>query len=434
LIEIKYSRWSEGEDTGSMPEETMDGIFRSPAARQDYREAYSRLLRHWPKPRLRRIGTLLGSTNVIESGDAGWPPIVLLPAVGVSAASWFPIASMLFRHHHIYAVDVVGDAGLSELVRSPKSPVEYANWLAEVVDGLGLQRPAVVGHSYGGWLALLLGRYRPDAAGPLVLLAPAAGLSPFHWHIGLFLGMAERLPVKPGAGDTLRMQAHKGFQLEPDFVALMEVVNREVRTNVLFPAPMSDDDLAAIECPTLILIGEDEVLFDPGAALARGLELMPHAEGRLVPETSHLLPMERPALVDEAIEAFLERCEGRFEADQSHGGPARGFVVHPREVAVSEDNKSGWETFTEEIEVAGTEVVEEINRLLAEGNVRRLKIRSERGDVFLSVPLTAGAVAGGVVVIAAPWLAVIAAIAGIASRLKLEITRDPPEPGKGGSA
>jgi hypothetical protein len=71
--------------------------------------------------------------------------------------------------------------------------------------------------------------------------------------------------------------------------------------------------------------------------------------------------------------------------------------------------------------------MEEINRLLAEGNLRRLQIRSETGDVFLSVPLTAGAVAGGVVVIAAPWLAAIAAIAGIASKLKIEITRNPPE-------
>lgn len=96
---------------------------------------------------------------------------------------------------------------------------------------------------------------------------------------------------------------------------------------------------------------------------------------------------------------------------------------------MDEDKKSSWETFTEEIEVAGTQLMDEINRLLAEGNVRRLQIRSEKGDVYLSVPLTAGAVAGGVVVIAAPWLAVIAAIAGIAGKLKVEIAREPDAPG-----
>jgi hypothetical protein len=100
------------------------------------------------------------------------------------------------------------------------------------------------------------------------------------------------------------------------------------------------------------------------------------------------------------------------------------------EVVMDEDKKSSWETFTEEIEVAGHQLLEEINRLLAEGNVRRLQIRSEKGDIYLSVPLTAGAVAGGVVVVAAPWLAVIAAIAGIAGKLKLEIARETAEPDK----
>jgi phage terminase large subunit-like protein len=93
---------------------------------------------------------------------------------------------------------------------------------------------------------------------------------------------------------------------------------------------------------------------------------------------------------------------------------------------MNDEKKSDWDAFTEELEVAGSQLISELNRLLAEGNVRRLQIRSEKGDVFLSVPLTAGAVAGGVVAIAAPWLAVIAAIAGIASKVKVEIARNPP--------
>lgn len=92
---------------------------------------------------------------------------------------------------------------------------------------------------------------------------------------------------------------------------------------------------------------------------------------------------------------------------------------------MDQEHKSGWDAFTEEIEVAGGQLMEEVNRLLAEGNVRRLQLRSEKGDIFLSIPLTAGAVAGGVVVIAAPWLAVVAAIAGIATKVKLEISREP---------
>jgi hypothetical protein len=100
------------------------------------------------------------------------------------------------------------------------------------------------------------------------------------------------------------------------------------------------------------------------------------------------------------------------------------------EVFMSDEPKSSWKTFTEEIEVAGSHLVDEVNRLLAEGNVRKLEIRSEQGDVYLSVPLTAGAVAGGVVAVAAPWLAVIAAIAGLLGKVRLEIVRsEPPKDG-----
>ncbi|HHY51295.1 MAG TPA: DUF4342 domain-containing protein [Alphaproteobacteria bacterium] len=89
-------------------------------------------------------------------------------------------------------------------------------------------------------------------------------------------------------------------------------------------------------------------------------------------------------------------------------------------------DRNAWKTFTEEIEVAGHQLVTEINRLIAEGNVRKLQIRSQSGDLVVNIPLTAGAVAGGVVVIAAPWLALIAAVAGVLAKVKLEIVRDVP--------
>lgn len=63
-------------------------------------------------------------------------------------------------------------------------------------------------------------------------------------------------------------------------------------------------------------------------------------------------------------------------------------------------------TWTERVEIAGGERVKE---LIAEGNVRRLII-------LLEVPLTAGAVVGGVVTLAAP---VLAAMAALLARVKV---------------
>ena len=88
----------------------------------------------------------------------------------------------------------------------------------------------------------------------------------------------------------------------------------------------------------------------------------------------------------------------------------------------------------EEIEVAGHQLVDKIKSLIAEGNVHTLRIRAESGQVFLEIPLTAGAAAGGLVVLTAPWLAAIAALAGLATKLRIEIVRnaDEEQPAKPG--
>ena len=98
-----------------------------------------------------------------------------------------------------------------------------------------------------------------------------------------------------------------------------------------------------------------------------------------------------------------------------------------------EDNKDRWKTFTEEVEVAGQHLVDEVTKLIAEGNVRKLRVRSQNDDVVLEIPLTATAVIGGVVVLTAPWLAILGALAGLLVRVRLEVVRDAePEKRPGG--
>lgn len=88
-----------------------------------------------------------------------------------------------------------------------------------------------------------------------------------------------------------------------------------------------------------------------------------------------------------------------------------------------DDDKDRWKSFTEEIEVAAKDLIGRIDELIKQGNVRLLRIRSEKGDVFLELPLTVGAVTGGVVALTAPWLAVLGAVAGLVARLRIEIVR-----------
>jgi len=90
----------------------------------------------------------------------------------------------------------------------------------------------------------------------------------------------------------------------------------------------------------------------------------------------------------------------------------------------SDESKGGWESFTEEVEVAGSKLVEEITKLVSEGNVRKLRIRSANDDMVIEVPLTGSVVVGGVVMLAAPWLAILGGLAGVLAKVKIEVVRD----------
>lgn len=90
----------------------------------------------------------------------------------------------------------------------------------------------------------------------------------------------------------------------------------------------------------------------------------------------------------------------------------------------NQENKDHWKSFTEEVEVAGSQLIDQVSKLISEGNVRRLRLRSQNDDVVLEVPLNAGAAVGGVVVLAAPWLAILGALAGLLAKVRIEIVRD----------
>jgi hypothetical protein len=84
-------------------------------------------------------------------------------------------------------------------------------------------------------------------------------------------------------------------------------------------------------------------------------------------------------------------------------------------------------TFFEEIKVTGQKLVETVEKLIHEGNVRRIIIRNEQGHTFIEIPITV-AVVGAVF---APILAAVGALAAMAAHFtivveKAQQTPDPP--------
>jgi hypothetical protein len=90
--------------------------------------------------------------------------------------------------------------------------------------------------------------------------------------------------------------------------------------------------------------------------------------------------------------------------------------------AIQEEDNMTLSSIVEQIQVAGKDLVAHVNRLIKEGNVRRIVIRDENGHTFMEIPVTVAAVG----VIAAPVLAAVGTLAAMAAKFTIIVERNSP--------
>src|SRR3954454_20018951 len=125
-------------------------------------------------------------------------PVVLLHGLLDSSEGWHEVARRSERP--CYAIDLPGFGG------STCPPYEriasYARDVARALDGLGLERYVLIGHSFGGAVATALAEQRPDHVAALVLVAPAGygriGLAEFASKPGIRHAFQAGLPLALG--------------------------------------------------------------------------------------------------------------------------------------------------------------------------------------------------------------------------------------------
>ena len=134
---------------------TMAEIYKSEEGRRLVQGQYRRILERWPVPCEHRVvSTREGDTFVVVSGDPSAPSLVLFHGSGTNSASWMRDVATWARDYRVYAVDMIGEPGLSAPSRPLLASSAYADWLDDVWNGLGLAHASVVGISLGGWLGL----------------------------------------------------------------------------------------------------------------------------------------------------------------------------------------------------------------------------------------------------------------------------------------
>jgi pimeloyl-ACP methyl ester carboxylesterase len=229
------------------------------------------------------VKTRYGSTHINVSGPSDGYPLVLLHGAGLSSTAWFANIAGLSANYRVYAVDVIGDAGksIAECLMEKRS--DYAEWLKAVFDELNIEKGYLLGHSYGGWLALNMALTFPDRLRKIVLLAPAASIYPMSFLTNLGLRI---------------------------FIHLMEMVTRYCLPALMFPTVYSDEELKRIELPALLLIGAGEKIYNPKKAISRAQRLMPDFTAEIIPGVGHTLNMEQPETINARILEFLSSDRG----------------------------------------------------------------------------------------------------------------------------
>lgn len=285
-------------------------IFTTPEGREKYLAAYDAMFTLWKVPHDSiDVKTSYGSTHINASGPGDGYPLVLLHGAGLSSTAWFANIAGLSANHRVYAVDMIGDAGKSIADFLLEKPQDYAEWLREVLDGLNIESCYLLGHSFGGWVALKMALAYADRLRKIVLLAPAASFYPLGFATKLFLFLGE-LKIRPPARSVFKMIAPKGTVFEETFIHLMEMVTKYCSSAIMYPTVYTDEELKQIKPPALLLIGAGEKIYNPKKTIDRAQRLMPDVTAEIIPDVCHTMNLEQPEIINARILKFLESDQG----------------------------------------------------------------------------------------------------------------------------
>lgn len=294
--------------------------FKTPKGEAQFLAAYDQEMERWPVPYEQvEVRSRFGTTHVVICGPKAAPPLVLLHGYMATLTMWWPNIADFSKDYRVYAVDVMGQPGKS----CPAEPIgnvdDYVSWLTATLNGLHLDRVSLVGMSFGGWLALNYAVAAPERVRKLVLLSPG-GLLPMVRQFMVRGMIMVWFPTRLTVNSFFRWLGFT-YRAYPSFLDLVRLGLKHFRMPIetarVMPAVVPDEALLAMQVPTLLLIGEREVISDPALAMERGRELIPDFEGELVPACRHDMVASQWDTVDTRVLQFLSttRTDSRPETD-----------------------------------------------------------------------------------------------------------------------
>jgi pimeloyl-ACP methyl ester carboxylesterase len=294
----------------------------------------TRLIERAHPPRGRFVDVGGSRQHVVELGAAtGAPPLVLIHGAGCNLEDMrLSLGERLAARHRVILIDRPGLGWSLRKGRSGGSPAYQASVLRGVLDRLGVERAVVVGHSWGGALALRFALDHPDRVAGLMLLAPplypfARGMSSlyalfalpmFGWlyartlalplglpFIGVALGSAF-LPQLPPRGYIKRTAALHLLRPRVFLANARDIAG--LNDNLAKQAARYGD----VSSPTVLMSGDRDMVVPPRQARAFAAAV-PGAKLVALAGTGHMLHH----VAAERVISEIEEIAARYSADRS---------------------------------------------------------------------------------------------------------------------
>jgi pimeloyl-ACP methyl ester carboxylesterase len=246
--------------------------------------------------------------------DGSGPPVVLVHGMGLNRAMWDWQLEDLAGRFRVIRYDLLGH-GDSDKPRRRYETRDLVDQLLRLIDGLGLERCALVGFSLGGLIVRAFAIAHPARVSALAILNSAHDRT-----------AAERAAMRKrleqarrfGPESTVETALNRWFTADyakqrPD---VLDRVRQWMKANdpAVYPEiyrvlAESDADMvesiAAIRCPTLVLACEDDHGNSPDMA-RRMAARIPDARAVIVPGLKHMGLAENPAAISSVLVPFLE--------------------------------------------------------------------------------------------------------------------------------
>jgi pimeloyl-ACP methyl ester carboxylesterase len=208
---------------------------------------------------------------------------------GTNSAAWMRDVATWAQQHRVYAVDVIGEPGLSAPSRPPLASSAYAEWLDDVWAGLGLEKASVVGMSLGGWLGLDFAIRRPNRVAALSLISPS-GIGRQNYMLLLKVGVL-RLFGTWGLLKSLELLSGRRSAVPKPMVDAILVVFRNFRPRMERIPRFMDADLDGLSMPVQVFVGSDDPLLNAQETRERVERHVRNASVTYVENAGHLLPV-----------------------------------------------------------------------------------------------------------------------------------------------